>query len=87
MEKTKFPVAPGTKPVNTGTQKNGKLDEKLSNYRTEPISPTEGLILFQFETGGFSISFKKDTPMSDVASKLEGAAHRLRNYQERGWPA
>lgn len=89
MEKTNFPVAIGTKPVNSGTQVNGKLDEKLSQYRTQVISqdPPEGIIIFQFETGGFSVSFKRGMSMSHVADKLEGAARRLRMYQERGWPA
>ena len=86
MEKTQFPVAQGTKPVNTGTQRNGKLDEKLSYYRTEPISQDEGVIIFQFETGGFAMSFSRNMDMTAVADKLEGTAARLRQYQERGWP-
>lgn len=86
MDKTNFHVAAGTKPVNTGTQRNGKLDEMLSYYRTEPISQDEGCIIFQFETGGFTMSFSRKMSMSAVADKLEGTARRLRTYQERGWP-
>lgn len=84
MEKTHFDFTP--KPTNTGTMKNGKLDEKLSYFRTEPISEDEGIIIFQFETGGFTLSFKRSMDMSAVADKLEGTAARLRMYQERGWP-
>jgi hypothetical protein len=86
MEKTQFATAPGTKPVNSGTVRNGKLDEALDYFRALPIDEKSGMMAFQFETGGFTIAFKRGDSMTHVADKLEGTAARLRQYQERGWP-
>lgn len=75
-----------TKRTNDGTIRNGVLDEHLDTFRTLPISADEGMIAFQFETGGFTISFRKSDTMTKVADKLEGVAERLRKYQREGWP-
>ena len=84
MDKTNWDFKP--KPVNTGTMRDGKLDEKLHIFRTDPVSEVEGIVAFQFETGGFTIAFKRGMSMTEVADKLEGTARRVRQYQERGWP-
>lgn len=74
------------KRTNDGTMRNGKLDEGLKTFRTIPVTSDEGMIAFQFETGGFTIAFKKGMSMTHIADKLEGTAARLRKYQEQGWP-
>jgi hypothetical protein len=74
------------KRTNDGTMRNGKLDEALDYFRAMPVSAEQGMMAFQFETGGFTISFKRGDTMTHVADKLEGTAERLRKYQREGWP-
>ncbi len=72
--------------INDGTMKDGKLDEKLKWFRTDPVDEDSGVIIFQFETGGLSSSFSRKMSMSQVADKFEELAHRIRRYQNSGWP-
>lgn len=74
------------KRLNDGTIKDGQLDEKLQTFRTEPVDEKTGLIFFQFETGGLSVSFKKDMSMEEFANKFEWLAERVRHYKRNGWP-
>lgn len=74
------------KRINDGTMRDGLLDEYLDQFTTQPVDEHTGLILFQFETGGFSVSFHKGDTMTRVADKFEGIAERIRRYQREGWP-
>jgi hypothetical protein len=72
--------------TNDGTMRNGQLDEGLKWFRTEPIDETSGIVIFQFETGGFNMSFKAGMTMEQMADKFEETAMRLRRYKQNGWP-
>jgi hypothetical protein len=74
------------KRTNDGTMRNGQLDEALEYFRALPVDDRTGMMAFQFETGGFTISFRRGDSMTKVADKLEGTAERLRKYQREGWP-
>lgn len=79
-------IVNATKKLNDGTMKDGQLDEFLTRFRTEPIDENSGLILFQFETGGCSLSLSTKMSMGDMADKFEWFAERLRYYKRNGWP-
>jgi hypothetical protein len=72
--------------TNDGTMRNGQLDEGLKWFRTEPIDEKSGIVIFQFETGGFNMSFKAGMTMEQMADKFEETAMRLRRYKQNGWP-
>lgn len=74
------------KRTNDGTVRNGQLDESLNWFRTDPIDENMGVIIFQFETGGFSVTLKRNMTMTQIADKFEELAHRVRRYQANGWP-
>jgi len=63
-----------------------KLDEKLKFFRTEALSHDVGLLVFQFDTGGFSIEFKREMTMTHVVDQLHAGASRLERYQNEGFP-
>lgn len=73
-------------PTNSAKLRDGKLDDELQIFKAEPIDDKSGLVAFQFETGGMTISFKRGMTMTEFADKLEGAAERIRRYQRDGWP-
>jgi len=72
--------------TNDSKLRNGQLDEALRGFKTEPIDKDSGIILFHFETGGFSVAFKRGMTMTEIAAKLEWTAERVRRYQATGWP-
>ncbi|MGW8370124.1 MAG: hypothetical protein ACWGPN_15775, partial [Gammaproteobacteria bacterium] len=76
----------GVKRTNDGTMRDGQLDEGLVIFRTEPVDEHSGVVIFQFETGGFNISFRAGMTMTEMADKLEQTAERVRRYKKNGWP-
>ena len=76
----------GEKKLNDGHMKDGQLDEYLKTFRAEPIDEKTGLLLFQFETGGCSLTLNMDMTMETFADKLEWFAERIRYYKRNGWP-
>ena len=72
--------------TNDSKLRDGKLDEGLKYFRTQAVDENSGLIVFQFETGGFNLSLNRKMTMTNVADKLEATAERLRKYQREGWP-
>lgn len=74
------------KRTNDGTIRNGQLDEGLKWFRTDPVDENMGIIAFQFETGGFNVTFKRNMTMTEIADKFEELAYRVRRYQRDGWP-
>jgi hypothetical protein len=72
--------------TNDSPLRNGQLDEGLKWFRTEPVDENSGVVIFQFETGGFNVSFKRKMTMTEIADKFEELAVRVRRYQANGWP-
>lgn len=73
------------KPINTGTQRDGQLDEHLKAFWTE-AADNQGAMCFQFETGGFKMVFRAGMTMTEMADKFAEAEHRMRGYKVNGWP-
>ena len=74
------------KRLNDGHMKDGQLDEFLKFFFTMPIDEQSGSIVFQFETGGCSLTLKADMTMEQIADKFEWFAERIRYYKRNGWP-